>query len=76
MQMADCSYPQAVALLQQAQPLLKTPLTHSGQTLLMTASSIGSPHLLRVALQLGAPADQQDPTGRTAMHFAASVGNL
>ena len=76
MQMPNCTPAEAVTFIGKALPLLHDPITPTGQTLLMVASSIGSYHIARECLLHGAQANAVDINGRTALHYAASIGNI
>jgi hypothetical protein len=50
MQMNQCNPQTAIAFLNQVRPVINTPLTHSGQTLLMLAASISSINLVKALI--------------------------
>ena len=76
MQMTQCTPPAALAFLQQIHPVINTPLTHSGQTLLMLAASISSLHLVQAALRFKPQVQLKDSIGRSTLHFTAAVGSI
>ncbi len=76
MQMNQCSPQVAVAFLNQVRPVINTPLTHSGQTLLMLASSISSIHLVKALISFKSDISAKDEIGRSALHYAAAVGSI
>ena len=75
MQMNQCSPQAAISFLHKVRHLLNTPLTHSGQTLLMLAASTSSINLIKAALQYQPNTQLKDHIGRTALHYAAAVGS-
>lgn len=76
MQMADCTPQAAFTFMNQVRPALNIPLTHSSQTLLMLAASISSTNLVKAALVCQPSLHLKDNIGRTALHYAASVGSI
>jgi len=76
MQMSQCSPEAAKNFVSQVKHVVDTPLTHSGQTLLMLSSSIGSLNLVVAILQHKPNIKSKDNIGRNALHYAAAVGNI
>lgn len=76
MQMPNCNPAEALNFISRALPFLSHPITPTGQTLLMVASSVGSYYIARECLLHGATVDAIDNNGRTALHYAASIGNI
>ncbi len=74
--MNQCNPQTAIAFLNQVRPVINTPLTHSGQTLLMLAASISSIHLVKALISFKPDVMIKDEIGRTALHYAAAVGNI
>jgi ankyrin repeat protein len=75
MQMSQCTPEAAKTFVSQIKSLINTPLTHSGQTLLMLSSSIASLNLVIAILNHKPNIKIKDNIGRSALHYAASVGN-
>ena len=75
MQMSQCTPEAAKVFLLQVKTLINTPLTHSAQTLLMLSSSIASVNLVIAILNHQPNIKTKDNIGRSALHYAASVGN-
>jgi ankyrin repeat protein len=42
----------------------------------MVATSVGAYYVVRECLMHGAKVNKQDLVGRTALHYAASIGNI
>lgn len=42
----------------------------------MVASSVGAYYVVRECLLHGAVVNREDNAGRTALHYAASIGNI
>ena len=76
MQMPNCSPQEAAEFIKAATPYLNLPITPIGQTLLMVATSVGSYWIVRECLINGSNIMTTDTAGRTALHYAASVGNI
>lgn len=76
MQMNECTPQAAISFVSQTLPVLNSALTHSGQTLLMLAASVSSINLVRAALAHQPEVHLKDKIGRTALHYAAAVGNI
>ena len=76
MQMPNCTPAEALNFIGKALPFLNQPITPTGQTLLMVASSVGSYYIARECLLHGASVEMTDKNGRTALHYAASIGNI
>ena len=76
MQMPNCSKEEAVNFVQAALPYLNTTITPTNQTLLMIASSVGSYFIVKHSIINGCHIGAKDTAGRTALHYAASVGNI
>jgi ankyrin repeat protein len=76
MQMANCTSQNAHEFIAQVHPFMNTPLTHTQQTILMLAASISSLNLVKAILQYQPNPHQKDSIGRTALHYAASIGSI
>jgi len=76
MQMNQCSPQTAHAFLNQVRPLLNTPLTPAGQTLLMLSASISSINLAKAIFVSKPNVKMRDRNGRNALHYAAAVGSI
>lgn len=76
MQMSNCTPAEAVNFIGKALPYLNHAITPSGQTLLMVAASVGSYYIARECLLHGAAVEAVDKNGRSALHYAASIGNI
>lgn len=76
MQMNECTPQAAVSFISQVRTALDTPLTHSGQTIIMLAASVSSINLVRATLAHQPEVHLKDKIGRTALHYAAAVGNI
>jgi len=74
--MNNCTPQTALAFVAQVQPVLNLPLTPSGQTLLMLAASISSVNLVKAVISYKPNLQLKDSIGRTALHYAASVGSI
>lgn len=76
MKLSNCTPNDAVNFIKSAEDILFEPITPTGQDILMVASSVGSYFVVRQCLLHGAQANKQDSVGRTALHYAASIGNI
>lgn len=76
MQMGKCNQQQAYQFVTESIDFINTPLTDSGQTMLMIASSISCFYIVQQCLQRGVNVQARDSVGRTALHYAASVGSI
>ena len=76
MQMSKCTPEQAEQFVRESLDFISAPLTESGQTLLMVASSINCLFIVQACLYYGANPNSQDSIGRTALHYAAAVGSI
>jgi ankyrin repeat protein len=76
MKLSNCTPGDAVNFINMAEDLLFEPITPTGQNILMVASSIGAYFVVRECILHGAQVNTQDAAGRTALHYAASTGNI
>jgi ankyrin repeat protein len=76
MQMNQCTPQIALAFVAQVHSVINVPLTPSGQTLLMLAASISSVNLAKAVISYKPNFQIRDSIGRTALHYAASVGSI
>jgi len=76
MQMNQCTPQTAMAFVAQVHSIINMPLTPSGQTLLMLAASISSVNLVKAVISSKPNLQIKDSIGRTALHYAASVGSI
>ena len=76
MQMAKCTKQEAQIFVAESANYVNTTLTDSGQTMLMIASSISCFNIVEQCLLRGANVSVKDSIGRTALHYAASVGSI
>ena len=76
MQMNQCSPQSAMAFVNQVRPVINVPLTSTGQTLLMLASSLSAVNLVKAILNCKPNVNIKDSVGRSALHYAAAVGSI
>jgi ankyrin repeat protein len=74
--MNQCTSQAAIAFINQTHHLINTPLTNSGQTLLMVACSINSINLIRAAIGFKPNLNIKDNIGRTVLHYCAAIGSI
>ena len=59
-----------------ASPYACLSLTPENQNLLMVASSIGAYYVAKQCILIGVGLNQVDNVGRTALHYAAAIGDI
>lgn len=76
MKLTNCTPDDAINFFKSAEDLLFEPITPNEQNILMVAASVGAYFVIRECLMHGADANSQDAAGRTALHYAASIGSI
>jgi len=74
--MNQCNQQESDNFLSKCSNYVNQPLTESRQTLLMVACSIGSLQIVNSCLKHGVNVFLRDTVGRSALHYAAAVGNI
>ena len=76
MKLSNCTPQEAVDYMSIASPYVHESLTPQNQNLLMVASSIGAYYVAKQCILLGVDLNRTDNVGRTALHYAAAIGDI